>query len=180
VIYLAIYVIGSVSIPPMSILHPESFLNISTLIVFNTCVFTIFFLFPIISGIRWCFNKGQSTQPTKQSFPGTDKNGKGISSTIISIFLSGISIILGSYPILLIVLLSIDDITEYISQIDFIIMAVYVIILPLSGLIISIISIVWKKWWLSRITLLYCCVEFINSVFFIALILFPPIETLIG
>jgi hypothetical protein len=87
---------------------------------------------------------------------------------------------LGTYPIFLIVLLSIDDITDYISQIDFIIMAVYVIVLPLSGLILSTVSIIWKKWWLSRITLLYCCVEFINAVFFVMLILFPPIETLIG
>jgi hypothetical protein len=143
-------------------------------------VFIIFILYPIIRGITWCFKNGQSAKTTKQPGSETDKNEKSISSIIISSFLSGTSIVLGTYPIILIAFLSIEDITDYLSEIDFIIMAVYLIILPLSGLIISVISIIWKKWWLSRITLLYCCVELINAVIFMAVILLPPIETLIG
>lgn len=180
VIYFTIYIIDSFNIPPVSIIHPESYLNIFTLLVFNICVFTIFILYPIIRGIRWCFKKGQSSKPTKQPGSETDKNEKSISSNIISIFLSGTSILLGTYPIFLIAFMSIKDITDYLSEIDFIIMAVYLIILPLSGIIISVISIIWKKWWLPRITLLYCCVEFINAVIFMAVILLQPIETLIG
>ncbi len=164
----------------MSILRPESFLNISTLFVFNTCVLAIFILYPIIIGIILCFKKGQSTKPTKQSQSEIDKSEESVSARIVSIFLSGASIVLGTYPIILMLFLSIEDILDYLSELDFIIMSVYVIVLPLSGLILSTVSVIWKKWWLSRITLLYCCVEFINAVFFIALILFPPIETLIG
>jgi hypothetical protein len=149
VVYFAIYIIDSFSIPPVSILRPENFLNISTLLVFNTVVLAIFCLSPIIRGIIWCFKKGPSTIPSKQSWSETSKTEKSISSIIISIFLSGTSIILGTYPIILIVLLSIDDILDYLSEIDFIIMAVYVIVLPLSGLILSTVSIIWKKWWLS-------------------------------
>ena len=179
-IYLAIVIVDSFSIPPLSILRPESFLNTSMLFVFNTCVFAIFILYPIIRGIIWCFKKGQSTKTTIHSQSEIDKSEKSVSVKIISIFLSGASIVLGTYPIILMLFLSIEDILDYLSELDFIIMFVYVIVLPLSGLILSTVSVIWKKWWLSQMTLLYCCVEFINAVFFIAFNLIPPIERLIG
>lgn len=174
----AIYIIIEIDFKPFYFypFKPESYLNISTFTIFITCIVTTIILYPIIKAIRWITKK--PVIETRLSLqPKTLASEKDISSMFISVFLSIASMGLCSYPIFFIILVLQEDVYYYLSEVDFVILVVYILLLPLSGLIIAIISSIWKNWWVPKITLFFGCMQLILALFLLVFLLSPPVET---
>jgi|WetSurMetagenome_2_1015567.scaffolds.fasta_scaffold36931_4 hypothetical protein len=176
----AIYVLTNLDLEPHYFypLKPDSYLNISTFTIFITCVVTTLLLYPIVKTIRWIIKK-----PAKETKlylqPKTLISDKDIFSVFISAFLSIVSMGLCSYPIFFIILVFQEDINNYLSPVDFVILVVYILLLPLSGLIIAVISSIWKNWWLPKITLFFSCMELILALFLLVLMISPPFDSVL-
>ncbi len=171
--------ISTYDLEQIRLFDPSSFMNIDVLMMIDVsilvCAGIYVLILLMISLIR--NNNGRRTSAAEL----TEKYSlrQKLRMDLPMLILSVISIILASYPILFMLALSFSDIFAYLSYLDYILITINALLMPLTATIIAVVALIWKRYWITKFSLFYSVVFLINGLFLIFHFLIPELEIMI-
>ncbi len=178
IVTVGIFVFDTFELKQVTLHDPRTYLNISMLLNIN---FIIFFGIVLYLDILFIYMsvKKKIRIPEKVH---TEKRPliQRLIKALPVMILSGISIVLASYPILILVAFEYSDYIGYLPITDYVFISINALLMPLSASIIAIVAFFWKRFWLTKLTLLYALVLLTNGLFLLAFLLIPEVEVMIA
>lgn len=157
----------------------SSFINIDVLMMIDVSILVCAGIYVIIMLMISLIRKNNGRRTSAAELSEKYSLRQKLLMDLPMLILSGISIILASYPILFMIAFSFSDIFAFLSYLDYILITINALLMPLTATIIAVVALLWKKYWVTKFSLFYSVVFLINGLFLVFYFLIPDLEIMI-